>query len=64
MEIGETFAGPNMFANFDMSLSWQELSKRTIKETIKDDAQGLASQLAYYFFLAHFRLSKGQLGAN
>jgi membrane protein len=43
-----------MFADFDMALSWGELARRTYRETIKDDAQGLASQLAYYFFLALF----------
>ena len=43
-----------MIANFEMTLSWWELIKRTFRETLKDDAQGLASQLAYYFFLALF----------
>src|SRR3954447_6781617 len=43
-----------MFANFEMELTWPELIKRTASETMKDDAQGLASQLAYYFFLALF----------
>jgi len=43
-----------MLANFDIPLSWPELIKRTVKETMSDDAQGLASQLAYYFFLALF----------
>ena len=43
-----------MFANFDIRLSWAELIKRTFHETMQDDAQGLASQLAYYFFLALF----------
>jgi membrane protein len=43
-----------MFANFDMALSWRELIRRTVHKTTSDDAQGLASQLAYYFFLALF----------
>ncbi len=43
-----------MFANFEMALSWRDLIKRTVNETMSDDAQGLASQLAYYFFLALF----------
>src|SRR3954470_22990689 len=43
-----------MFANFEMSLSWGDLLKRTYSEVMKDDAQGIASQLAYYFFLALF----------
>jgi membrane protein len=43
-----------MLANFEMALSWRELIRRTVRETLSDDAQGLASQLAYYFFLALF----------
>ncbi len=43
-----------MFANFEMSLSWRDLITRTYREVMKDDAQGIASQLAYYFFLALF----------
>ena len=49
-----TIALQIMFANFDMALSWSELMKRTARKTMSDDAQGLASQLAYYFFLALF----------
>jgi membrane protein len=44
----------DMLANFEMHLSWKELIGRTARETMSDDAQGLASQLAYYFFLALF----------
>ena len=43
-----------MFANFDVPLSWGELFKRTFKDSIADDALGLAAQLAYYFFLSLF----------
>jgi membrane protein len=43
-----------MFLNFEMPMSWRELIKRTADKTKRDDAQGLASQLAYYFFLALF----------
>ena len=43
-----------MFANFRIALSWPELLKRTAYDAMSDDAQGLASQLAYYFFLALF----------
>jgi membrane protein len=43
-----------MLANFEIPLSWRDLIKRTVNETMSDDAQGLASQLAYYFFLALF----------
>ena len=43
-----------MFASFELPISWRDLLKRTAQKTMKDDAQGLASQLAYYFFLALF----------
>src|SRR5919198_843237 len=43
-----------MFANFELALSWRELITRTAHKTMSDDAQGLAAQLAYYFFLALF----------
>jgi membrane protein len=39
---------------FDLPISWGELAKRTVKETIADDCLGLAAQLAYYLFLALF----------
>ena len=39
-----------MFSHFEMTLSVPELIKRTAHEAMSDDAQGLASQLAYYFF--------------
>lgn len=43
-----------MLAHFEMALSWKDLIKRTYSEAMEHDAQGLASQLAYYFFLALF----------
>jgi membrane protein len=43
-----------MIANFDISISWRELLRRTVKDSIADDAFGLAAQLAYYFFLSLF----------
>jgi membrane protein len=43
-----------MFSTFSIPLSWSELAKRTVKETISDDCLGLAAQMAYYFFLALF----------
>ena len=39
---------------FEMPISWAEVSKRTIKETVADDCLGLAAQLAFYLFLALF----------
>lgn len=35
-------------------MSWSELARRTVRETIADDGFGLAAQLAYYFFLSLF----------
>lgn len=43
-----------MLAYFNVHLGWTELFKRTFRDTLKDDAQGLAAQLSYYFFLSLF----------
>ncbi len=43
-----------MFLYFDSELGWPELVKRTVKDSIQDDAAGLAAQLSYYFFLSLF----------
>jgi membrane protein len=43
-----------MFAYFEKEISWAELTKRTVKDSIHDDAAGIAAQLSYYFFLALF----------
>ena len=43
-----------MLAYFDVPIGWKELLKRTLRDTLKDDAQGLAAQLSYYFFLSLF----------
>jgi len=53
-----------MLANFDIPLSWPELIKRTVNETMSDDAQGLASQLAYCFFLALLRARPRSSGCS
>ena len=37
-----------------MTQSWSEMLKRTYDKVMRDDALDLASQLAYYFFLALF----------
>jgi membrane protein len=37
---------------FRIPLTWTELVKRTVRETISDNALGLAAQLAFYFLLA------------
>jgi membrane protein len=44
----------NSLASFDIPISWRELIRRTVKDSIADDALGLAAQLAYYCFLALF----------
>ena len=41
-----------MLDTFRISLTWTELTKRTVRETISDNALGLAAQLAFYFLLA------------
>jgi membrane protein len=43
-----------MFVYFKSELGWREVVKRTAKDSIQDDAAGLAAQLSYYFFLSLF----------
>jgi membrane protein len=43
-----------MWVNFKLPVSWFEILKRTVKETINDDCLSLSAQLAYYFLLALF----------
>jgi membrane protein len=43
-----------MLSRFRVPLSWGQLLKRTVKETIADDVFNLAAQQAYYFFFALF----------
>ncbi len=43
-----------MFAYLDVPIGWRDLFKRTAKEVMEHDAQGLAAQLSYYFFLSLF----------
>jgi membrane protein len=43
-----------MFLYFEKDLSWSELTKRTVKDSIQDDVAGIAAQLSYYFFLSLF----------
>src|SRR4051812_23110199 len=42
------------FSSFDIAISCRELLRRTAKDSLADDALGLAAQLAYYFFLSLF----------
>ncbi|MGE3512545.1 MAG: YhjD/YihY/BrkB family envelope integrity protein, partial [Vicinamibacterales bacterium] len=43
-----------MFAYFRTPLSWRELARRTVADTLEDDCLGLAAQLAFYFLLSVF----------
>jgi membrane protein len=43
-----------VFAYFRVPLTWTELARRTIADTLEDDCPGLAAQLAFYFFLSVF----------
>jgi membrane protein len=43
-----------MLARFRVPLSWPELFKRTLSETLADDVFNLAAQQAYYYFFALF----------
>jgi membrane protein len=44
----------DMLAYFESSLGWKEILTRTLQRMWRDDAQALAAQLSYYFFLALF----------
>jgi membrane protein len=44
----------NVFVYFRVPLTWRELARRTLADTIEDDCPGLAAQLAFYFFLSVF----------
>lgn len=44
----------HVFAYFRIPLTWRELARRTIADTMADDCPGLAAQLAFYFFLSVF----------
>ena len=41
-----------MFRTFRINLTWTELIRRTIKETIADRVPGISAELAYYFLLS------------
>ena len=41
-----------MFRTFRINLTWTELVRRTINETIADRVPGISAELAYYFLLA------------
>jgi membrane protein len=41
-----------MFRTFKINLTWAELIRKTINETIADRVPGISAELAYYFLLA------------
>lgn len=43
-----------MLSRFRLPIGWKELVRRTIAETLRDDATGLSAQLAFYQVLALF----------
>lgn len=43
-----------MLAYLKVPLSWTEILRRTIRESLNDDCLSMAAQLAYYFFFALF----------
>jgi membrane protein len=43
-----------MLAFLKVPLSWGEILRRTVRESIKDNCLGMAAQLAYYFFFGLF----------
>jgi len=43
-----------VLAFFETTLSWKEVLVRTYREVVQDDAQALAAELSYYFFLSLF----------
>src|SRR5262245_29398038 len=45
---------PSVLAYFESTLGWKEIARRTYREVMRDDAQGLAAQLSYYFFVSLF----------
>ncbi len=43
-----------MLAYLRVPIGWRELIRRTIRDSLSDNVQGVAAQLAYYFFLGLF----------
>jgi membrane protein len=43
-----------LLAPFTTQLTWRELVRRTVRESLADNCFGMAAQLAYYFFFALF----------
>lgn len=43
-----------MLERFGLPIGWRELGRRTIVETMRDDAMGLSAQLSFYLVLAVF----------
>ena len=43
-----------LLAPFTAQVSWREIARRTVRESLADNTLGMAAQLAYYFFFALF----------
>jgi membrane protein len=43
-----------MLAYLKVPLTWGEILRRTVRESLRDNCLGMAAQLAYYFFFALF----------
>lgn len=43
-----------MLAYLKVPLTWGQILRRTVRESLNDDCLGMAAQLAYYFFFALF----------
>lgn len=43
-----------LLGSFKVPLTWPEVLRRTVRETLADNCLGMAAQLAYYFFFALF----------
>jgi uncharacterized protein YrrD len=54
MAAAALLASPAMFAYWRAPVSWTELTRRTVRDTFRDNCPGLAAELAFYFLLALF----------
>lgn len=54
LRSGSITEKPHVFLYFHVPLTWRELARRTVADTLEDDCPGLAAQLAFYFFLSVF----------
>src|SRR4029450_14033196 len=43
-----------LLAHLNVPLTWPEILKRTMRESVADNIMGMSAQLAYYFFFSLF----------